>query len=154
MRLHRTNVPGRAEYTGVTVHKNPLLCSIAAIGFLIMYRFGVFKEPFPDMLTPREFYARPLLRTMTDVKQALCYNQDLALSKLAYGQVHLKYTHLGHGDGPRNMDNEGVPIGDIIRFIHYINDSQTQSYHTNQPMRTLVSRAGGAHDDTGSHLPG
>jgi hypothetical protein len=150
----KTNTSNRIEYSGVVVNCNPELCAIAAIGDMMLHRFGVRSEAFPDMLKKSDFFLTPLLRQANDPKSALTYSQDLENHKLAFGPAtHQKFTHLGRGCGQRDLDDRGVELSDIQRLAKYMHDPQHQSYLVAPPARAMVAAAGGDHNDIAAHCP-
>jgi hypothetical protein len=151
----KTNTAGRVEYSGVVVNCNPELCPIAATGEMMLHRFSVKYEAFPNMLDKADLFRRPLLRQANDPTSAITYSQDLDNHKAAFGPAsnHLKFTHLGRGCGQRDLDDKGVEMVDIQRLCKYLNDPQNQSYLIAPPARAMVAAAGGDHEVIAAHCP-
>jgi hypothetical protein len=151
----KTNTAGRVEFSGVVVNINPELCAIAAVGDMVLHRFGVRSEDFPDFLDKSDFFLTPLMRQANDPKSAITYSQDLDNHKAAFGPAsnHLKFTHLGRGCGQRDLDDRGVELIDIQRLAKYVHDPQNQSYLIAPPARAMVAAAGGDHEVIAAHCP-
>jgi hypothetical protein len=48
LRGSKTNQHGRLETMGALRNKDPFICPLSALGFYLLYRWDLTKEPFPD----------------------------------------------------------------------------------------------------------
>ncbi|MGH7974296.1 MAG: hypothetical protein ACREBR_02125 [bacterium] len=128
------------------LHSNPLLCTAGWIGILLIYRFNVDREPFPDYLKLDDFYERPLLRQVDNCTKHVPYSTQSAHHNkmyLAAGVSHDKKTHANRGLSQRDMLDEGIPPADIAFLAGYRHGSQHDNYYgSHKPPRTIANRAG------------
>ena len=151
----KTNVVGRTIYKAVLPHYNPLLCTQANKGALLVVRHILMDEPYPDHLNPMDLRTRPVYRSMQCHKTRLC---DSVMSDHfnnlfnACGIDCEKITHQGRVQFQQDCDIDDCPHPDISRAADYtdqtskgVNQRQVRSYLTNPPKRTTISAAGGDH---------
>ncbi|MGH7954946.1 MAG: hypothetical protein ACREOZ_03205, partial [Gloeomargaritales cyanobacterium] len=128
------------------LHSNPLLCTAGWIGILLIYRFNVDMEPFPDYRNLEDFNERPLLRQVGYSNRHIPYNtQSVHHNKmyLAAGVSHEKKTHANRGLSQREMLDEGVAPDEIAFLAGYRHGSQHDNYYgSHKPLRTIANRAG------------
>jgi hypothetical protein len=142
----KMNSGNRLEYTALLLHTNPLLCAAGWIGVLLIYRFTVLKEPFPDFLKPEDFMLRPIFRQVRDYKKAVGYDTQYQSHRKMFdliGFVSNAVTHLGRGSAQREMFDHGICLEHIGVLARYLNSSQANNYIVNTPSDCMVDHSGG-----------
>lgn len=152
----KVNTSGRVEYVGSIHHNNPLLCVIAAKGFMYALRFCRLGETPPDFLDYKDLFTRPVLRATSNYKAVEHYNTSLRSFNAVYaatGVKCFKKLHQGRAQGQQESFDRGVGIVDIALMARYIHKAQTQSYITGVPISVMLDRAGSDHTFPQGHSP-
>lgn len=141
----KTNDSGHYTKTGVAPHKNPILCSVAPQGFLLLYRFNFLKDPTPDFLDFNTLYSTPLLRSSANRMKATSYEEQYKNVNIFFEVIKIDpaaRTHFGRGFGERLLDEIGVNINQIQRLASKVHDAQHNSYVTGLPRKAILGASG------------
>jgi hypothetical protein len=148
----KKNDGDRLEYTAHLLHMNPVLCTAGWIGIMLIYRFSVLKEPFPDFLDPSDFMKRPLFRQVWDYHKSTSYDTQYQNHKQMFdliGFASRAVTHLGRGSAQREMFDHGISLEEIGVLARYVHTSQGNSYIVNAPSSCVVQHSDGHPSDPG-----
>ena len=148
----KLNSGNRLEYTAHLLHMNPLLCAAGWIGIMLIYRFSVMGEPFPDFLDPSDFMKRPLFRAFRDYTSSTSYQCQYDNHKKVFKLIDFISTvvlHLGRGSAQRDLFAAGICLTNIAMLARYIHSAQSNSYVVNVPHDCMVQRVDGEHSSFG-----
>eukprot|EP00658_Telonema_sp_P-2_P077619 TRINITY_DN7062_c0_g1_i5.p1 TRINITY_DN7062_c0_g1~~TRINITY_DN7062_c0_g1_i5.p1 ORF type:complete len:560 (-),score=76.31 TRINITY_DN7062_c0_g1_i5:164-1843(-) len=147
----KTNKNGHLVFNGVLPHRNPLLDTMFAMGHMLLLRFKLLAEKFPNMLQVDDFYHRRLIRLTGrggEFKE-VAYDSSYRHFKDLYRECDVlcdKALHQGRVTGQQELDDDLVLIDQIKRFCNYLHDEQNESYLLNIPLQPFLSRAGYDHE--------
>jgi Centromere DNA-binding protein complex CBF3 subunit, domain 2 len=161
----KTNQYGHLEYTGMVITVNPVVCSSGWHGFSLFHRYtGLGSQKFPTGFLD--------YKTVMDIVTYASEKggQFKHISKAYYGKIWdgfykdagvfvAKLTHQTRVQCEQELDDAGVDTGDISRLVGHItpttkqSKAQLRSYLTNPPVRAMVQRAGGDHNNPQTHQP-
>jgi hypothetical protein len=60
----KTNITGRLDYKSFAAHMNPMLDSGSHMGGMVLERFTMMKEGFPNFFYPKDYTRRPVFRSV------------------------------------------------------------------------------------------
>lgn len=149
----KTNQDGRREYGTAVRHKNPLLCTMASIGFYFFMRWNIMGETPPNFQRRELWYDLLVIKGQSNVKP-IAYETQLQWSNRVYKGIGLgikKKTHAGRSQGAKFAELAGVNEGQIRRAGRWNSDSLTTSYLTNIPRKFVRAMAGFQPVETGAY---
>ena len=163
-RKGKTNRTGRIETKGFATHTNPRMDASAHHGLLMLHRFNVLKEPFPNFLNVEDYTNRPIYRAessmWTALSAAVMQNQWKHVFEMA-GIRCRKVTQQPRIQLQQRIADMGCSADVIERFIGHagqgqkqkMNDNQRESYLTSYPVQAVTAAADGNPNQPDLHHP-
>ena len=146
----KVNRSGRKTTHGFIPHMNALLCGVALIGFLLIYRWQIAKEDHPDFTDYTTLFGCHLYRSPTDMSKSVSYetmrNIFTAFFKFLKCVVNA-VTHYPRHEAYQEMDANGVRAEDVDRLANRVKDAKSNSYALNLPVPSVAERGGRRLDD-------
>ena len=153
-RKGKTNRSGRIRTHGCLAHKNPLLCPVACIAFMMINRWSLGEQP-PDFTDHTTLCGHYLFRSPTSPKQPMSYNMFHDLFEAffsALGVAVAMVTHYGRHWAYRTCDEYQLDEDLISRLTNTASgtSSKTEAYCTGATPAVLMTLSGLDHNE-GSH---
>ena len=155
----KNNRSGKKTTTGMIPHNNPLLCAVAAIGLLLIFRWQIQREPHPVFIDYTTLFRVYLYKSSITNAVSMSYKVMHAAftSFFKYlGVVVSSVTHYGRHEAYQDMDLNNVSTAQVDRLANRVHDAKANSYALNLPLQALSERGGGCPDATkdkrGAHV--
>lgn len=150
----KTNVNGRLETDAVMPHRNPILGADFCKAAMMLYRWNVMDEAFPNLTDPESYFWIPMLRAEeSDKTVALQKATDNHHALYRYLKIFImKVTHHGRGQGQRDADAAMGSDGryEIERMAKYRRDDQHMSYMLSCALGGMATVSGWDYKDLSS----
>jgi hypothetical protein len=118
----KTIEAGKADYTGILRHKDPILCPLASLALYLLWRFDIDHEPIPDFRHRSTWYRTRLIPGMQEETNSLSYETQALWVRHAFAMANIhssKVTHTMRGAAARMADSQGVPEDQLRRAGHW-----------------------------------
>lgn len=101
---------GKTGFIGTIRNRKPLLCPHRGIGYHLVQRFTLKKEPFPDVKVKEQWFGTPLF-TANNPRQPISYDEQAASLRETLNELKIyirKLTHMYRVGGARQLDECGI----------------------------------------------
>jgi hypothetical protein len=147
LRCGKQNRSGRRTRSGVTAHRNPLLCPINALALSLLYRWLVQRETRPNWGDSSLFGSlfSPVLRSPTAANVPMSYDKHDGICKQVFrffGLVTSHSTHHMRGDTARYLELCLVSIEIIKKHMNRVDNAHANSYGTGAAIQAILAAAG------------
>jgi hypothetical protein len=118
----KTIEAGKADYTGILRHKDPILCPLASLALYLLWRFDIDHEPIPDFSHRSTWYRSRLIPGMQEETNSLSYETQALWVRHAFAMANIhssKVTHTMRGAAARMADSQGVTEDQLRRAGHW-----------------------------------
>jgi hypothetical protein len=150
----KTNPRGHLVTTTDIACVNPVKTPACLLGVIIIFRFLVLGEPFPDFLDHKDFAQRPMLRCPQSYRKSETPKSVQKPFRCFFNAcgVHSFHTiHFNRKDGQEGLDQDGVHPDLISRHGKYSEGGgaggttkrERESYLNGQPYLAVLNRSGG-----------
>lgn len=148
MRGGKQNQHGRLETAGALWNRDPLVCTLGALGFYFLFRWDLTDEPFPDLSSRPRWYDIRLLKStgpgaVATSELRYTSQRDWVNKAFKYtGIQSSKKTHIGRSSGAKTVELKGVDQEQIRRAGRWNQEQMVGCYLDCLPRQFMRVMAG------------